>query len=199
MGRCNSRWCQQPQHTHRIVRVYVETHMHVHMQTNTLLCTCKCFLHTTCSRRSFICLEGCSCHWICWYTRTLWHCSTDAENHKCWLHLFTAAFHHLRCTTQKAHTSRSRSGLIFIFRHLQSWSLCPFPDYPYVNLSLNFRWWNRFALWFFTLRSETHPREVSLEHAQVKLSYPKKYDETFSDQYFVIKKRPPLLKTCRRN
>lgn len=103
------------------------------MQTNTLLCTCKCFLHTACSRRSFICLEGCSCHlpWICWYTRTLWHCSTDAENLKCWLYHFTAAFHHLRCITRKAHTSRS--GLIFIFRHLQSWSFCPFPDYPYVN------------------------------------------------------------------
>lgn len=80
--------------TLRIVRVYMETHVHVHMQTNTLLCTWKCFLHTTCSRRSFICLEGCSCHlpWICWHTRTLWHCSTNAENHKCWLYHFTAAF-----------------------------------------------------------------------------------------------------------
>lgn len=187
--------------TLRIVRVYMETHVHVHMQTNTLLCTWKCFLHTTCSRRSFICLEGCSCHlpWICWHTRTLWHCSTNAGNHKCWLYHFTAAFYHLRCTTQKAHSSRSRSGLIFIFRHLQSWPLCPFPEYPYVN-----------GLWILDDETDLHCdssfQKVKLIREKFPWNMPrwnyhtpKKYSETFSDQYFVIKKRPFLLKTCRRN
>lgn len=104
--------------------------------------------------------------------------------------------------SSEMHHTESSYQQIWSYLYFQTLAILIILSFPWLSLckwSSNFRWWNRFAQWFFTLKSESRPRKVSLEHAQVKLSYPKKYYETFSDLYFVIKKRPFLLITCRRN
>lgn len=83
------------------------------------------------------------------------------------------------------------------FQTFTAWSLCPFPSYRYGNglkiLDDETDLHCGFLLWKVKLVQE----QVSLEHAQVKLSCPTKYMKYFQFSIFLV--RILLLIICRRN